>query len=139
MWSEIVRQPTRPWPTCWPRPEKGLRIKSLRFTPCVARKTKLSIGCKSHLMTATPACSGFCHINRARVRYHGFHLVVLRNDTRGNETHGGYHARRSASLLEQTKVHRIHHRGGGHCGCSPCLPVVSTQPGASTAVQRETY
>ena len=35
---------------------EGLRIKSLRFTPCVARKRKLSSGCKSRLMIVTPAC-----------------------------------------------------------------------------------
>ena len=46
-------RPDRQWP------EKGLRIKSLRFTPCAARKTKLSSGCKSRLMIATPGCSAF--------------------------------------------------------------------------------
>src|SRR5215472_12807113 len=43
-------------------PERVLLIKSLRFTPCVAKRIKLSNGCKPRLMIATPECSGFRQI-----------------------------------------------------------------------------
>ena len=36
----------------------GLPIKSLRFTPCAARQTKLSSGCKSRLMITTAGMLG---------------------------------------------------------------------------------
>ena len=50
------QRPTRRWPTSSPTREKGLRIKSLRFTPCVARQIKLSSGCKYRLMIVTRGC-----------------------------------------------------------------------------------
>src|SRR5215831_20332006 len=40
-------------------PERALLIKSRRSTLCVAKKIKLSNGCKSPLMIATPECSAF--------------------------------------------------------------------------------
>src|SRR4029077_7608355 len=40
-------------------PKRVLLIKSPRFMPCVAKKIKLSNGCKRPLMTATPGCSAF--------------------------------------------------------------------------------
>src|SRR5262245_32135804 len=42
--------------------ERVLLIKSLRFTPCVAKRIKLSNGCKPRLTIATPECSGFRQI-----------------------------------------------------------------------------
>src|SRR5215472_13901112 len=43
-------------------PDRVLLIKSLRFTPCVAKRIKLSNGCKPRLMIATPECSDFRQI-----------------------------------------------------------------------------
>ena len=57
MCAEIERRRTRLWPISSPMAEISWPIKSLRFTLCAARKTKLSSGYKSPLIITTPECS----------------------------------------------------------------------------------
>src|SRR5690242_18955155 len=44
-------------------PKRDLLVKSPRYTTCVAKKIKLSNGCKRPLMTATTGCSAFWQIH----------------------------------------------------------------------------
>jgi Flp pilus assembly protein TadD len=48
-----ARQRTRLWPSSWPIAKMGWPIKSPKRTPCEARQTKLSNGCKSLLIITT--------------------------------------------------------------------------------------